>query len=108
MAAARWTQPKATRTSGQRPRSPPGPSPGWRAAGSAPSAAPFGADPVQAPGHRGQPALQLQPRGVQRRPAVVGQGAAHRGAVAPDRLGLGVLTRLDLAFDRPDAADVLL
>ena len=51
----------------------------------------MGADPVQARGDRGQPALQPQPAGVQRRAAVVGQGAAHRGAVAPDRLGLIVL-----------------
>ena len=65
---------------------------------SAPSGAPFCADPVQARGDRGQPVLQLQPRGLQRRPAVVGQRRADRRAVAPDHLGLGIL-----AGPRPSA-----
>ena len=50
---------------------------------------PFARRPPQARGDRRQPAVQLQPRRLQRRPPVVGQRAAHRRAVPADHLGLG-------------------
>src|SRR5947209_6225011 len=88
--------------------SPTGPPRAARAAASARPGAPLFLDPVEAPHHRLQPPLQHQPRGRQRRPAVVGQGAAHRGAVALNRSRLQVVTALDLALDRPHPADPLL
>src|SRR5262249_24888196 len=47
-------------------------------------------------------------RGRQRRPAVVGQGAAHRGAVAARHLRGRVVTPFDLPPDDAHAADALL
>ena len=68
----------------------------------------FFLNPVEARHHRLQPPFEDQPRSRQRRPAVVGQGATHRGAVTVYRLGLRVVTALDLALDRPHPADALL
>ena len=51
---------------------------------------------------------ELETRGGQGRPAVVGDRAAHRGAVAAHRLGLGVVAAHRRALDRPHAADPLL
>ena len=109
IAAARRTQPKAARTSGH---------------GAAVASRPLARIARSRVSSFGSPFLrptrsrlaatcasrsaQLQPRGLQRRPAVVGQRRADRRAVAPDRLGLGVVAALDLPLDRPDAADLLL
>ena len=65
-------------------------------------------DPAQAAGDRLQPRVQPQPRGRQRRPAVVGERRADGRAVAANRLGLGIVAPLDRALDRADAADLLL
>src|SRR5437763_1569285 len=81
------------------PPSPPGPPPAAIVTGSVPPAAPFFLDPVEARYHRFESPLEDQPRGRQRRPAVIGQRASHRGAVAPDHLGLRVVAALDLPLD---------
>ena len=65
-------------------------------------------DLLQAGRHRAQPLVQLQPRGLQGRAAVVGHGRAGRRAVAPDRVGLGIVAALEPPLDRPDAPDLLL
>src|SRR5512135_393469 len=90
------------------PLSPSGPPRATTATASTRAGAPFFLDPVEARHHRLQPPFEDQPRSRQRRPAVVGQGATHRGAVTLNRLGLRVVTALDLALDRPHPADALL
>ena len=49
---------------------------------------------VQAGGDPAQPIVQLQPGGRQRRQPIVGQGGAHRGAVAPHDLRCRVVLPL--------------
>jgi len=53
-----------------------------------------------------QPRLELEARGGERRPAVIGNGAAHR-AVAAHHLRLGVAAALDGALDRTHAPYLL-
>jgi hypothetical protein len=64
-------------------------------------------DPIQAVGHPLKPLLQLQARGRQGRPAIIGDGAAHRRAIAlpNSRLGIGVLRHGSL--DPADPAHLL-
>src|SRR5262249_6931862 len=90
------------------PPSPPGPPPAAIVSGSVPPAAPLSLDPVEARYHRFESPLEDQTRGRQRRPAVIGQGAAHGGAVAPHHLRLRVVAALDLPLHPPRAADLLL
>jgi hypothetical protein len=52
--------------------------------------------------------MQPQPRGGERWPAVIGEGAADRGAVAAHRLGFRIVASFDRALDRPDATHLLL
>src|SRR3954464_12388805 len=88
-----------------------GPDP-WRAgteASSTPLAElPLFLDPAEAGFDRLQAVVQPQARGLERWPAVVGQGAAHRRAVALHDLRLRVAPALDLALDRSDPAHHLL
>src|SRR5262249_60129264 len=72
-------------------------------AGSAPWGAPFFGHPVQAGRHRRQPLVPLQPRGLQRRAAVVAEGTAHRITVTPDRLGFGIGASPPPPFEDADA-----
>jgi hypothetical protein len=51
-----------------------------------------------------QPVTQGEPRRVQRRPAGVGQGAAHGQTIAPHRLCLGISPAFQAALDRADTA----
>ena len=57
---------------------------------------------------RRQPVVQLQPGGPQRRAPVVGEGAAHRQAVGPGGLGLGVGPTFEGALDRADPPHLFL
>src|SRR5437763_7009058 len=61
-----------------------GPSPATTATASTRPVAPFFLDPIEALDHSDQSIFQDQPRGRQWRATVVGQRAAHCGAVATD------------------------
>src|SRR3954451_15880871 len=65
-------------------------------------------DPIQSVGPPLKPLLQLQARGRQGRTAIIGDGAAHRRAIAlhNSRLGIGVF--LHGSLDPADPAHLLL
>src|SRR3954465_6096869 len=107
MRAAAWTQRKLRRITAR--GSDPDP---WRA-GSAASSTPLAdlplfLDAAEAGLDRLQAVVQPQARSLERWPAVVGQGAAYRRAVALHDLRLRVAPALDLALDRSDPAHHLL
>ena len=52
--------------------------------------------------------MQFQASRIERRPAVVGEGAAHREAVVADGLRRGVGALFQRPFDRPHAPHVFL
>src|SRR5262249_31599472 len=99
------------RTSGQWPAtrspSPPGPSAPTSSDAATRLAAPFFGYPVQAGRDRRQPLVQLQPGGIQGRPAIVGQGTPHRITVAARREGLRIGAALQRPLDRPHPPDTL-
>src|SRR3954470_19758735 len=105
MRAAAWTQRKLRRITAR--GSCPDP---WRA-GSAASSTPLAElplflDAAEAGLDRLQAVVPPQARGLER--AVVGQGAAHRRAVALHDLRRRVAPALDLPLDRPDPTHHLL
>src|SRR3954454_2166098 len=107
MRAAAWTQRKLRRITAR--GSCPDP---WRA-GSAASSTPLAElplflDAAEAGLDRLQAVVQPQARSLERWPAVVGQGAAYRRAVALHDLRLRVAPALDLALDRSDPTHHLL
>src|SRR3982751_2785692 len=107
MRAAAWTQRKLRRITAR--GSCPDP---WRAgieASSTPLAdLPLFLDAAEAGLDRLQAVVQPQARSLERWPAVVGQGAAYRRAVALHDLRLRVAPALDLAVDRSDPTHHLL
>src|SRR5262249_56692752 len=103
-ARPRYRPPAAAATT---PPWPSGLPPATASAGSVPGGAPFFGHPLQAGRYRRQPLVHLQPRGLQRRATVVGDGTAHRVTVTPDRLGFGISTLLHLTLEGPDATDPL-
>src|SRR3954469_6411280 len=107
MRAAAWTQRKLRRITAR--GSCPDP---WRA-GSAASSTPLAElplflDAAEAGLDRLQAVVQPQARGLERWPAVVGQGTTHRRAVALHDLRRRVAPALDLALDRSDPTHHLL
>ena len=55
-----------------------------------------------------EPVVQAQPTGTERRPAVVGQRAPHRQAIAADGDGFRVVARLECPLQGAHAAHLLL